>query len=112
VSKNGVGRGMQSHPNANAPDHCKRKPRRADTKTAVELFTSHLKDRTPGGSIHGINAPRKKTVIGVVFHINLQSQKFHVFVFTSHNIMFPGEIVEVNSVIKHLLDKYFIKLFL
>jgi len=72
VQKNGVGREMQSHPNANAPDHCKRKPRRADTKTAVELFTSHLKDRTPGGSIHGINAPRKKIVTGVVFHINLQ----------------------------------------
>jgi len=70
--ENGVGREMQSHPNAKAPDHCKRKPRRADTKTAVELFTSHLKDSTPGGSIHGINAPRKKIVTGVVFHINLQ----------------------------------------
>lgn len=67
--------GSITHPNAKAPDHCKRKPRRADTIMAVELFTSHLKDRTPGGSIQGIKAPRKKTVIGVVFHINLQSQK-------------------------------------
>jgi cell shape-determining protein MreC len=65
-------RGKWSYPNAKAPDHCKRKPRRADIKIADELFTSHLKDRTPGGSIQGINAPRKKIVIGVVFHINLQ----------------------------------------
>lgn len=35
------------------------------------LFTSHLKDNTPGGSSHGIKANKNKIVTGVVFHINL-----------------------------------------
>lgn len=63
-----------THPKARAPDHCNRKPSRADMRTAVELFRSHLNNSTPGGSNHGIKATKKKIVIGVVFHINLHSE--------------------------------------
>ncbi len=63
-----------SHPSAKAPDHCKRKPRIADIRTAEELVRSQLNDRTPGGSNHGIRASKKKIVTGVVLHINLHSR--------------------------------------
>lgn len=66
--------GMESHPSAKAPDHCRRKPRRADMKMADELLRFHLYNNTPGGSKQGIRASKKKTVTGVVFHINLQSE--------------------------------------
>lgn len=62
-----------SHPRAKAPDHCRKKPRAADIRIALVLLRSHLNDSTPGGSSHGIRASKKKIVIGVVFHINLQS---------------------------------------
>ena len=62
-----------SHPSAKAPDHCSKKPRAADIRIAVELLRSHLNDRIPGGSNHGIRASKKKIVTGVVFHINLHS---------------------------------------
>jgi hypothetical protein len=35
----------------------------------VELLTFQLKDKTPGGSNHGIRASKKKMVTGVVLHI-------------------------------------------
>jgi hypothetical protein len=63
---------LEAHPSAKAPDHCRRKPRRAVRKIADELYRSHLNDNSPGGSKHGIKATRKKIVTGVVFHINLQ----------------------------------------
>lgn len=43
---------------------------------ANELLRFHLKANAPGGSINGIRATKKKTVIGVVFHINLQPCTF------------------------------------
>lgn len=58
-------------PSANAPDHCKRNPSKADMRIADVFVGSHLKDNTPGGSSHGIRATRKKIVTGVVFHISL-----------------------------------------
>ena len=69
-----------SHPSAKAPDHCKRKPRAADVKTAEELWRFHLKDETPGGSNHGNNANKKKIVTGVVFHISLHTQCIHIYI--------------------------------
>lgn len=63
------------YPRANAPDHCRRKPKRAEIKIALEFRKSQLKDSTPGGSSNGISGSRKKIVIGVVFHINLRSSK-------------------------------------
>lgn len=63
-----------TYPRASAPDHWRRKPRRADIRTADALLKSHLKDKTPGGSSHGIRGSRKKMVIGVVFHINLHEK--------------------------------------
>lgn len=40
-----------------------------------ELAALQWKERAPGGSSHGIMVSRKKRVIGVVFHINLPSQR-------------------------------------
>ena len=62
---------LVSHPSAKAPDHCRRKPSKADMRMALVLFTSQTKDNAPGGSNHGIKANKKEIVIGVVFHINL-----------------------------------------
>lgn len=66
---------METNPSANAPDHCKRKPRSADIRTADELLRFHTKENPPGGSSHGIRASKKKIVTGVVFHINLYSDR-------------------------------------
>lgn len=71
--------GYVSHPSARAPDHCRRKPRAADIRMVAVLLGSHLNDSTPGGSSHGIRASKKKTVIGVVFHINLHSKEIVVY---------------------------------
>lgn len=60
-----------SYPRAKAPDHWSRNPRTADMKIADELVEFHRNERAPGGSSQGINPTRKKSVIGVVFHINL-----------------------------------------
>lgn len=65
---------LESHPSAKAPDHCRRKPSKADIRMVLALLTSHTKDNAPGGSNHGIKASKKKIVTGVVFHINLQSK--------------------------------------
>lgn len=73
---NGIEYLVESHPSARAPDNCRRKPRRADIKIANELLRFHLKANAPGGSIIGIRATKKTTVIGVVFHINLQQCTF------------------------------------
>lgn len=62
-----------THPSAKAPDHCSKKPRKADIRIAKVLLKFQLKERTPGGSKHGIKEPRKSKVIGVVFHINLKN---------------------------------------
>lgn len=62
---------LEAYPSAKAPDHWRRKPSKADTRIADVLFTSHLKDNTPGGSSHGIKPNKNKIVTGVVFHINL-----------------------------------------
>ena len=59
------------YPSARAPDHCKRNPSKADIIIADMFVGSHLKDNTPGGSNHGMSVTKKKTVTGVVFHINL-----------------------------------------
>lgn len=78
------------YPSAKAPDHWRRKPRRADMKMADELLIFHLNNNTPGGSNHGINANKKKTVTGVVFHINLHQKLFFflyiLLLFISHNM--------------------------
>lgn len=63
--------GWKPYPRAKAPDHWSRKPRAADMKMTDELEKVQLKDRTPGGSSHGIKATKKNMVIGVVFHISL-----------------------------------------
>ena len=78
---------QSTHPKARAPDHCKRKPSRADMRTAVELFRSHLNKSTPGGSNHGIKATKKKIVIGVVFHISLHSE----IVFSINHMIYLSE---------------------
>lgn len=75
----------ETYPKASAPDHCKRKPSKAELRIAEELFRSHLNNKTPGGSSHGINANKKKIVIGVVFHINLQHFRHHHFSDTNSN---------------------------
>lgn len=62
-----------SHPSAKAPDHCRRKPRKADMKIKVAFWAFHLNNKAPGGSNHGMRASKKNIVTGVVFHINLHT---------------------------------------
>lgn len=49
-----------SYPSANALDHWSRKPSRAEIGIADVLLRSDLKDKTPGGSSHGISGSRKE----------------------------------------------------
>lgn len=69
------GHDFNPYPSARAPDHCNRKPSKAEIRIALVLVASHLKDSTPGGSSHGISATKKKIVTGVVFHINLHQTR-------------------------------------
>lgn len=71
---------QKTNPRASAPDHWRRKPRRAETRIAEELAKSHSNSKTPGGSSHGMRANKKKIVNGVVFHINLQSTNFFIII--------------------------------
>lgn len=86
-----------SYPSAKAPDHCRRNPNRADIRIGSVLLMSQLKERTPGGSSKGIRATKNKTVIGVVFHINLFRREPSIFILKSQMRM----LVVCSTVNKH-----------
>jgi hypothetical protein len=69
-----------SHPSAKAPDHCRRKPNKAEMIIAQLFLKFQSNNSKPGGSSRGINASKKNMVTGVVFHISLVKLKQPVLI--------------------------------